>query len=68
MRRFVFGVLPKHAVRGGDYLLPYCRDHVQYEIDLIDENADDQLINVEVKVAAFAGVGKDWSERPNKRC
>ena len=48
--------MPKHAASAeGDYQLLYYRDHDQYEVDLIAENAAGQLIGIEIKAAASVG-------------
>lgn len=56
LESFVYGELAKHvASADGDYQLLYYRDHDQYEVDLIAENAAGQLIGIEIKAAASVG-------------
>lgn len=56
LESFVYGELLKHAASAeGDYQLLYYRDHDQYEVDLIAENAAGQLIGIEIKAAASVG-------------
>lgn len=56
LESFVYGELAKHAASAdGDYQLLYYRDHDQYEVDLIAENAAGQLIGIEIKAAASVG-------------
>lgn len=53
LESFVYGELLKHATSAeGDYQLLYYRDHDQYEVDLVAENAAGQLIGIEIKAAA----------------
>jgi len=53
LETFVYAELRKHAsTADGDYRLLYYRDHDQYEVDLVVEDAGGQLIGVEVKAAA----------------
>jgi uncharacterized protein len=53
LETFVYGELLKHTTTAeGDYQLLYYRDHDQYEVDIVIENASGQLIGVEVKAAA----------------
>ena len=53
LESFVYGELLKHAASAeGDYQLLYYRDHDQYEVDLVAENAAGQLIGIEIKAAA----------------
>lgn len=53
LETFVYGELRKHATTAeGDYQLLYYRDHDQYEVDVVIEDAGGQLIGVEVKAAA----------------
>jgi predicted AAA+ superfamily ATPase len=53
LETFVYGELRKHAATAdGDYQLLYYRDHDQYEVDLVIEDAGGQLVGVEVKAAA----------------
>ena len=55
---FVYGELRKHmATAESDYQLFYYRDHDQYEVDFIIENAAGDLVGVEVKAAATVTVG-----------
>lgn len=56
LETFVYGELLKHAsTADGDYQLLYYRDHDQYEVDVVVENAGGQLIGVEIKAAASVG-------------
>lgn len=53
LETFVYGELRKHAATAdGDYQLLYYRDHDQYEVDIVIEDAGGQLIGVEVKATA----------------
>jgi uncharacterized protein len=53
LETFVYGELLKHTTTAeGDYQLLYYRDHDQYEVDIVIENAAGQVIGVEVKAAA----------------
>lgn len=53
LESFVYGELLKHAASAeGDYQLLYYRDHDQFEVDLVAENAAGQLIGIEIKAAA----------------
>ncbi|HIJ94341.1 MAG TPA: ATP-binding protein [Desulfuromonadales bacterium] len=53
LETFVYGELRKHATTAdGEYQLLYYRDHDQYEVDVVIEDAGGQLIGVEVKAAA----------------
>lgn len=53
LESFVYGELLKHATTAdGDYQLLYYRDHDQFEVDMVVENAGGQLIGIEVKSAA----------------
>ena len=53
LETFVFGELLKHTtVSENDYQLLYYRDHDQFEVDFIIENAAGHLVGVEVKAAA----------------
>lgn len=53
LETFVYGELFKHTtVADGDCQLLYYRDHDQYEVDVVIENAAGGLIGVEVKSAA----------------
>ena len=53
LETFVFGELLKHTTTSeGDYQLFYYRDHDQYEVDFVIENAAGHLLGVEVKAAA----------------
>ena len=53
LETFVFAELLKHTTTAeGDYRLLYYRDHDQYEVDFVIENAAGHLIGVEVKAAA----------------
>ena len=56
LESFIYSELLKHAASAeGDYQLLYYRDHDQYEVDLIAENAAGQLIGIEIKAAASVG-------------
>ena len=56
LETFVFGELLKHTTTADDYYrLLYYRDHDQFEVDVIVENAAGELIGVEVKAAATVG-------------
>lgn len=58
LETFVFGELLKQTTTAeGDYRLLYYRDHDQFEVDVIVENAVGQLIGVEIKSAASVAVG-----------
>lgn len=53
LETFVFGELLKHTTTSeNDYQLLYYRDHDQFEVDFIIENAAGHLVGVEVKAAA----------------
>lgn len=53
LETFVYGELLKHATTAeGDYQLLYYRDHDQFEVDVVVENAGGQLVGVEIKAAA----------------
>lgn len=53
LETFVYGELLKHATTAdGDYQLLYYRDHDQFEVDVVIENAAGQLVGVEIKAAA----------------
>lgn len=53
LESFVYGELLKHATTANDdYQLLYYRDHDQFEVDIVVENAGGELIGVEVKAAA----------------
>jgi uncharacterized protein len=53
LETFVYAELLKHATNSeGDYQLFYYRDHDQYEVDVVAENAAGQLVGVEIKAAA----------------
>ena len=53
LETFVYGELLKHATSAdGDYQLLYYRDHDQFEVDVVIENAVGQLIGVEIKATA----------------
>jgi uncharacterized protein len=53
LETFVYAELLKQTTYAeGDYQLYYYRDHDQYEVDLIVENAGGQLVGVEIKAAA----------------
>lgn len=56
LETFVYGELLKHATSAdGDYQLLYYRDHDQFEVDVVVENAGGQLVGVEIKAAASVG-------------
>jgi uncharacterized protein len=56
LETFVYGELLKHATSADDdYQLLYYRDHDQFEVDVVIENAAGQLIGVEIKAAASVG-------------
>lgn len=58
LETFVYGELLKQATTAeDDYQLLYYRDHDQFEVDLIVENAGGQLVGVEIKSAASVTVG-----------
>lgn len=53
LETFVFGELLKHTTTAeNDYQLLYYRDHDQFEVDFVIENAAGLLVGVEVKAAA----------------
>lgn len=53
LETFVYTELLKHTTNSeGDYQLYYYRDHDQYEVDVVVENASGQLVGVEIKAAA----------------
>lgn len=53
LETFVYGELLKHATADdGDFQLLYYRDHDQFEVDMVVENAGGELIGIEVKSAA----------------
>lgn len=53
LETFVYGELLKHATAAdGDFQLLYYRDHDQFEVDVVVENAGGELIGIEVKAAA----------------
>jgi predicted AAA+ superfamily ATPase len=53
LETFVHSELRKHAAWADDeYHLLFYRDHNQYEVDFVLENAQGQLVGVEVKAAA----------------
>ena len=57
LESFIYAELLKHAASAeGDYQLLYYRDHDQYEVDLVAENAAGQLIGIEIKAAASVGM------------
>jgi hypothetical protein len=56
LETFVYGEILKHATSAeGDYQLLYYRDHDQFEVDVVVENAGGQLVGVEIKAAASVG-------------
>jgi len=53
LETFVYGELLKHATTAdGDYQLLHYRDHDQFEVDVVIENAAGQLVGVEIKATA----------------
>ena len=53
LETFVFGELLKHTTTAdGDYHLMYYRDADKVEVDVVIENAANQLVGVEIKAAA----------------
>jgi len=53
LESFVFSELLKHASTAeGEYRLLYYRDHDQFEVDVVIENATGQLVGVEIKATA----------------
>ena len=57
LETFVYGELLKHTTTAdGDYQLLYYRDHDQFEVDIVVENAGGQLVGVEIKAAASVGL------------
>ncbi len=53
LETFVYSELLKHTTNSeGDYQLFYYRDHDQYEVDVVAENAGGQLVGVEIKASA----------------
>ncbi len=53
LESFVFGELLKHTTTAdGDYRLLYYRDADKFEVDIVIENAAEQLVGVEVKASA----------------
>jgi len=53
LETFVFGELLKHAAASDDeYTLHYYRDHDQYEVDFVIENAAGDIVGVEAKASA----------------
>lgn len=53
LESFVFGELLKHcSTAEGDYRLMYYRDADKFEVDIVIENTDGELVGVEVKAAA----------------
>ena len=50
-------LLKQATTAEGDYQLLYYRDHDQFEVDLIVENAGGQLVGVEIKSAASVTAG-----------
>lgn len=53
LETFVYSELLKHTTNSeGDYQLSYYRDHDQYEVDVVAENAGGQLVGVEIKASA----------------
>ncbi len=57
LETFVYGELLKHTTTADDdYQLLYYRDHDQFEVDIVIENAGGQLVGVEIKAAASIGL------------
>ncbi len=57
LETFVYGELLKHTTTADDdYRLLYYRDHDQFEVDIVIENAGGQLVGVEIKAAASIGL------------
>ena len=53
LETFVYGELLKHATTAeGKFQLLYYRDHDQFEVDVVAENAGGELVGIEVKAAA----------------
>ncbi len=53
LETFVYGELLKHAATAeGEYRILYYRDQDKFEVDVVIENADGQLVGVEVKASA----------------
>jgi uncharacterized protein len=53
LESFVFGELLKHTTTSdGEYRLLYYRDADRFEVDMLIENAANQLVGIEVKAAA----------------
>ena len=53
LESFVFGELLKHTTTSdGDYRLLYYRDADKFEVDMLIENAANQLVGIEVKASA----------------
>jgi uncharacterized protein len=53
LETFVYAELLKQTTNAeGDYQLFYYRDHDQYEVDVVAENAAGKLVGVEIKAAA----------------
>ena len=53
LENFVFAELLKHTTTAeGDYRLLYYRDHDQFKVDMVIENAAGHLVGVEIKAAA----------------
>lgn len=58
LETFVYGELLKQATTAeDDYQLLYYRDHDQFEVDIVVENAGGQLAGVEIKAAASVREG-----------
>lgn len=58
LETFVFGELLKQTTTAeGDYQLLYYRDHDQFEVDVVVENAGGQLVGVEIKSTASVREG-----------
>ncbi len=58
LETFVYGELLKHSTASDDdYRLMYYRDADKFEVDVVIENAADQLLGIEVKAAATVKEG-----------
>lgn len=73
LETFVYGELLKHqSLAEQDYEILYFRDHAQNEVDFVIENAQGELVAIEVKASAtlqksdFKGLNKFSELVPNK--
>lgn len=58
LETFVFSEILKHATHAdGDYRLYYYRDRDQYEVDVVIESADGDIVAVEIKAGATISSG-----------